>query len=137
MLLFHSYYFIYMYADKASKSKYDKDRYAALTEEQRLAANARAAANTKRYKLRNTAYVNDLKASTPCADCGQFFDPICMDFDHVRGEKRKELSAIVKAGLSLKTVQEEIDKCEIVCACCHRLRTASRPNAYMPRNKMI
>jgi hypothetical protein len=44
-----------------------------------------------------------------------------MDFDHVRGTKISDVS-------NLRTTKalEEIKKCELVCAVCHRLRTMER-----------
>jgi len=46
-----------------------------------------------------------------------------MEFDHVRGKKLFNLS---KPPYNLKRVAAEIAKCDLVCANCHRLRTASR-----------
>lgn len=58
----------------------------------------------------------------PCLDCGQSFKPCQMDFDHVRGEKAGFVSQIG----SVKAVLAEIQKCEVVCANCHRIRTQTR-----------
>ena len=75
---------------------------------------------------RNVAYVNEIKAR-PCSDCGGTFPPVCMDFDHLPGfVKRENVSIMVASGLSLKAIQEEIDKCELVCSNCHRIRTSIR-----------
>lgn len=71
----------------------------------------------------NLAWVTQLKAETPCADCKQTFDPVCMDFDHVRGVKRKKIVQLVNDGYSKDVILEEIAKCELVCANCHRIRT--------------
>lgn len=61
----------------------------------------------------------------PCADCGGRFPPYCMDFDHVRGEKRANVAQLMC--YSLKAILAEIAKCDLVCANCHRIRTeASR-----------
>jgi hypothetical protein len=49
-----------------------------------------------------------------------------MDLDHVRGQKRCDLSQAAAAGLSLKSVEAEIAKCDVVCANCHRIRTHER-----------
>jgi len=70
--------------------------------------------------------VSEKKALTPCADCGLFFHPIVMDFDH-RGAQKKEnnVSALVHSTCT-KKVAEEIDKCDVVCANCHRVRTYNR-----------
>ncbi len=76
-------------------------------------------------QARNKYYVDQLKLA-PCMDCGQTFDPVCMDFDHVRGKKLMDPSRMRYKNYSLETIQEELDKCELVCACCHRLRTKRR-----------
>ena len=70
------------------------------------------------------AEVNALK-SAPCLDCGSAFPPECMDFDHVRGVKVGNVATLIhRAGR--EKVMEEIAKCELICANCHRIRTASR-----------
>ena len=61
---------------------------------------------------------------TPCVDCGGSFPAWVMQFDHVRGEKSRILSHMKT--YSLKRIQEEIDKCEPVCANCHADRTERR-----------
>lgn len=68
-------------------------------------------------------YINKLK-SKPCADCGVSYPPYVMDFDHVRGTKKMSVSRITLWGW--KELLEEVAKCELVCANCHRLRTLSR-----------
>lgn len=86
-----------------------------------------ALASTKARKsagrARNAAYVRSIKSETPCADCGQVFPPICMDFDHVRGAKVADICGLVLAPSSLQRIMDEIAKCELVCANCHRIRT--------------
>ncbi len=59
----------------------------------------------------------------PCLDCGVSYPYYVMDFDHVRGEKSFNLSEVVKGAQSKKVILEEIDKCEVVCSNCHRIRT--------------
>jgi hypothetical protein len=51
-----------------------------------------------------------------------------MDFDHVRGEKKFKVAEAVQFayGLNFDQLRAEIAKCEVVCANCHRIRTASR-----------
>lgn len=46
------------------------------------------------------------------------------DFDHVRGEKTFGVARI--ANYSKDRIMLELEKCELVCACCHRLRTERR-----------
>jgi hypothetical protein len=71
-------------------------------------------------------YVDSIKAATPCADCGNKFPPVAMDFDHVRGEKIRGVAALVSSGYKISLIEEEIAKCEVVCACCHRIRSWKR-----------
>lgn len=61
----------------------------------------------------------------PCTDCHGWFEACQMDFDHRPGtEKVRNVAAM--RGCSLKRLLEEIKKCDLVCANCHRLRTFQR-----------
>ena len=46
-----------------------------------------------------------------------------MDFDHVKGNKDRAISVMVGQKVSKDRILREIEKCELVCANCHRLRT--------------
>jgi hypothetical protein len=77
------------------------------------------------YELRmnRRKLVEDAK-SVPCADCAKTFPFYVMDFDHKNpDEKSANVSSLVSRGASLARIQEEIDKCVVVCANCHRIRT--------------
>lgn len=95
-----------------TRSRLSKDRNKILKEEKKLAA---------------SEYVAKLKTNAPCSDCGLYFHPCQMDFDHLR-DKVDNVSAMVNSGLSIPAIQAEIDKCELVCSNCHRLRTWMRRN---------
>ena len=58
------------------------------------------------------------------APCGER-DPIVLEFDHV-GEKSASIAELLSDGASMKAVDAEIARCEVVCANCHRRRTAIR-----------
>jgi hypothetical protein len=73
------------------------------------------------------AQVRALKEVTPCTDCGINYPYYVMDFDHL-SDKEYQISAMLSQGYSMETVQKEIDKCEIVCSNCHRIRTHERRN---------
>lgn len=62
----------------------------------------------------------------PCMDCGNNYPWYVMQFDHVRGEKKFNLATAVKRERSIKSLIEEISKCDLVCANCHAERTAKR-----------
>jgi len=59
----------------------------------------------------------------PCVDCGES-DPIVLEFDHVRGKKRKIISQLVNSGYGIDVIKKEIAKCEVRCSNCHKRKTA-------------
>jgi hypothetical protein len=59
----------------------------------------------------------------PCCDCGMRYPPVCMDFDHVRGVKITNVAAMIGHPYSKEEILAEIEKCDLVCANCHRIRT--------------
>jgi hypothetical protein len=66
--------------------------------------------------------INDYKAGKPCSRCGQVFPPICMDFHHVGDNKTSDISYMTFHDvIPLNVVFKEMDKCILLCACCHRL----------------
>jgi hypothetical protein len=58
-----------------------------------------------------------------CVDCGEP-DPLVLEFDHVRGQKKCAIQDMVNRGYRWQTISQEIDKCEVRCANCHRRKTA-------------
>jgi hypothetical protein len=68
-------------------------------------------------------FIRKLKTTTPCHDCGVFYHFSQMDFDHL-SDKKACISDLLDRGMAI--LKEEIGKCEIVCANCHRLRTFYR-----------
>ena len=62
-----------------------------------------------------------------CVDCGQVHPTWRLDFDHRPGEvKTLEVSKMPTAGLSTQRILDEVAKCDLVCANCHRDRTHFR-----------
>ena len=76
------------------------------------------------YREKGREYVASYKESRGCLDCGKRFPAIVLDFDHSRD---KAFNIGQKAGrVSLDRIIQEIAKCEVVCANCHRVRTHLR-----------
>ena len=87
----------------------------------------KARAETAKQRARRQVLIDKLKAG-PCTDCGGLFPPICMDFDHLDSSlKTAEVSRLKH--MRLEIVLQEIAKCELVCANCHRIRTKDRRTA--------
>jgi hypothetical protein len=76
-------------------------------------------------RRQETKAVVDKLKDVPCADCGSRWPAVAMDFDHL-GVKVKGIASMVSQSYKLELILEEIKGCEVVCACCHRLRTLSR-----------
>jgi hypothetical protein len=63
-----------------------------------------------------------------CVDCKRVY-PLCVfEFDHL-GEKTFEIGQKILR-LSIEELKEEADKCDLVCANCHRIRTKQRVYKY-------
>lgn len=62
----------------------------------------------------------------PCVDCGES-DPLVLEFDHLRDKTFNIARAMPDRGWD--SILAEIEKCEVVCANCHRRRTLRRMNA--------
>lgn len=103
---------------KACKSRAAAEHYQANKE--------RRSAHNKRRQGEFRRWYTSLKEGTPCADCGGVFHPAAMHWDHLPGfEKSAPLGELVRHG-SRKRVLLEIEKCELVCANCHAVRTVTR-----------
>lgn len=82
-------------------------------------------------------YVDRLKLETGCTDCGiRIPHPEVYDFDHLPGhEKVKSVSIFLTTG-TWEQLIDEIAKCEVVCANCHRIRTRSRGDGTFGKSRI-
>ena len=87
-----------------------------------------SAAGARRYaknrKLRDN-YLNE----HPCIVCGES-DVVVLDFDHKDRETKKAQIGDVLGSWSWETIMAEIKKCQVLCANCHRRRTAKQLGWY-------
>lgn len=77
-------------------------------------------------KARNKTYMWTYLKTNPCVDCGEA-DIIVLEFDHLpKYEKTWSVSDLANSTASIKHLKDEILRCDVVCANCHRRRTATR-----------
>lgn len=82
-----------------------------------------ARVSKQKLRLERPTYLMEFFESHSCVDCGER-DPVVLEFDHL-----PEKSFAIGQALTRKrwqTILKEIEKCEVVCANCHRRRTARR-----------
>ena len=83
----------------------------------------------KRNKKRVADFIERYKKEGACMDCGfsgKDF-PYVLDFDHGNDglSKKFNIGNWSRTVLSIKAIVKEMEKCELVCANCHRIRTFS------------
>jgi hypothetical protein len=100
---------------EASRRHYAKNRA-------KVIANAMKYSKLARERIR--VFINNYLKGNPCVDCGEA-DTIVLEFDHVAG-KDFNISDATRKGVSMKRLKDEIAKCEVRCANCHRKKTYER-----------
>ncbi|HKP06388.1 MAG TPA: hypothetical protein VJU58_03970, partial [Microbacterium sp.] len=78
-----------------------------------------------RRRAENRLMLNDLK-NRPCADCGGTFHPACMEFDHRDPTTKVDTVSRIAMSRGTPAILKEIEKCDLVCANCHRMRSVAR-----------
>jgi len=76
-------------------------------------------AHVKRRKLEIRKWFQKYKSSLKCSKCGENHIAT-IDFHHRIENKEKGVSIMVADGYSIKKIKEEIEKCDVLCANCHR-----------------
>ena len=87
--------------------------------------------NNQVYRGNARDFVFEYLSNHPCSICGET-DPVVLEFHHT-GEKSNEVSRLMGRGASLDALKAEIEKCEVVCANCHRRITAEDRGWYKRR----
>lgn len=84
---------------------------------------ARNVVKKKQLQTERFGFLIEYFATHPCVDCGEN-DPLVLDFDHLRDKEFTIGHELITR--AWESVLAEIEKCEVVCANCHRRRTAER-----------
>jgi hypothetical protein len=84
----------------------------------------------KKYQTKIRLKIFDYFKDNPCVDCGET-NPIVLEFDHKDGvDKQFDLSTGTRRGYKWEKIKNEIDKCDVRCSNCHRIRTAKQFGWY-------
>lgn len=70
-------------------------------------------------------FVQGMKTRMGCARCGFNEHPQALHFDHL-GDKKANVSDLIRSDYGLYTILKEIDKCQVLCANCHAIVTHER-----------
>jgi len=82
---------------------------------------------TKSHRRRVSYQFRQIKEDSGCVDCGEKYPHWLLDWDHVpeRGRKKGSPNQLA-ARHGMKIGMQEMQKCDIVCPNCHRIRTYNR-----------
>lgn len=83
----------------------------------------------KRQYAESVEKVRLYKVEQGCMDCGYNEHHAGLELDHRDGRTDSEVSVSRLFGRGWKRVQEELDKCDVVCGTCHNIRTWERRQA--------
>lgn len=116
----------YRYVCKECACKRAKESY----ERNKEKVKKRCAEAAKTRILERRKYIYEYLSKHPCIKCGED-DPRCLDFDHIEPDNKDlAISRAIWNNWSMKRLNNEIEKCQILCANCHRKRTAEQMKWY-------
>ncbi|NTW61710.1 hypothetical protein HGB24_03450 [Candidatus Saccharibacteria bacterium] len=111
---------------KEHRAGYYKKHYSIYREQ--YLERARKRRHILRSEFRNNML--DYLSGKACAICGEK-DIVTFEFDHILpSEKKFSISRSVSLGYSWIEVKEELKKCRILCANCHKKETAKQFGWY-------
>jgi len=77
----------------------------------------------------NLEKLRKIKEDSGCVDCGEKYPHFVLHFDHLPEYEKIDVVSNMARRYSWAKAIEEMEKCEIVCANCHNIRTWNRKNS--------
>ena len=109
---------------KACANEYAR-KYYSENKGYRVRRKKMVAVNNRNHYRRGREKLDALK-DVPCADCGKKYPPYVLDFHHIDPSlKSGDIPTMLGQGYSWGRILEEVEKCVLVCANCHRIRHRS------------
>lgn len=104
---------------------YHKNRH--VVKSQEYLEKNRAWRNAARKRNRQLLYTYLEEHSCPCGEK----DPAVLEFDHIDpSTKEGHVSDLVSKGWSWDRIMVEIERCQVLCANCHKRKTAKQFGWY-------
>lgn len=105
---------------KSCFSLYEKEKWKDQTDNRR---NKHRQQQLSR-RSRNINHIWKYLSGKCCVECG-ITNLIVLEFDHIEpNDKCGNISDLARDGYSIKNLQREMEKCQVLCANCHRIKTA-------------
>lgn len=111
---------------RVCSNAHSKERYQLNKESHKKVVKER----NNRIMEENRRLLFEFYKQNPCIDCGNS-NPVVLECDHRKDDvKFKNVSYLVSNAYSWETIQKEIDKCDVRCSNCHRIKTAEQLGWY-------
>lgn len=115
------------YCRKCSKSHY-------ATNKERHSARIKVRRNEQAKRLREIMFS---ALADGCIDCREL-NIVVLEFDHIDPSRKTEnVSTMYRKGVSEKKIIDEISKCAVRCANCHRIRTDSQNPSWKSKYAFV
>ena len=103
---------------KKCKQAYQRQHY----KNNRSHYRKKGAQSKKKAKASAILAVGRFLEKNPCVECGES-DIRTLHFDHLR-DKERNVSKLIIDGYGIKRIFAEIDKCQVLCANCHSIKSS-------------
>ena len=100
----------------------DKEFQKEWYKENKVKCITKAIERNKKSDKEKKEFILDYLSKNPCAVCGEP-DIVVLEFDHIR-DKSKNISNMIQDGSTLNQLKKELVKCQVLCANCHKRKTA-------------
>ena len=111
------------YLNQIKKDGYNKEVW--LSKDVFLDQHAAQKKHADIWKKKNSEkrrkFLNRVKMKYGCHSCGYRAHPAALDFDHQNQSEKRFTIGTRDANTSMEKLKEEIRKCKILCANCHRI----------------
>ena len=89
----------------------------------------------KRNSKKKLEYMKRYKLFVGCAFCGYKKHYAALEFDHINPDTKLGTISQAYRGWGMKKIKDEIRKCQVLCANCHRVKTMEEKDYLHVRNE--